>query len=982
MLDPKNNLAPPSAFFTEQLSAFEVWLDFGGKKDESPMHLPILLQVLLSQTHRLRALLLLKKYLDLGAEAVNLSLLVGICPYISKLLQRPSADIRQVLVSIWSHVIGFDPQVRVDLIRDKGHVNFIQFLVSKDMPIAQRCRSAFVLSELCADYPEGQQACYQQGLYRACLSVLSPPQSMVATAPFKRAVCLCIFKLLEGFTLAKYQCLTEAVEIGYMQLYPLLTDGDYVVRAVAVLTLGELFGASNYSPSVSSPLSSAPTDPSKPSYPNYAINMQSSIGASSSRDLDVRRRNLEVRQHELQLALQVLETCADGSALVRKEAVIALAKFLELPSHIECILVVSRGLISLQTSSSVGDRYEFKSPWVVSTVASQTLVTQVQLHLEQTLDEIPKSRDSTSGDVPSVEAIMATAYVRIWLALREVRFKDPHKSVAYAAGCIVSRVEDLALATVNFTSQGQLLDLSSQAGPAPIGDNYASVPLHPRLSSSTDSAREVGTSSRGLNAFASKNDLRLDIPASRESSIKSLGMFTNDLDTPAPPLISHLYSWCRRLFLVPELGYSSIEDPLSQDGKDALFRGQLMMDVLNEAKQAVSFFSVPFETKEVEDTSKQESIYSSRPKSPFELSRPKSPLDFPVAQGRSLDIAADGEGSASNGNEKKFRVEQRAALNIDTSNLVSVVVFHAHLDLLAVADGNKIGVWSLQDFSLVSSIDQSMPALPSLKASSSRSSRITSLNWVNQSSDSLLMAGSDDGALRIWRDSGDVTPTFSGTWENSVDHLSPTLAATFHALPDIADTSSGSGMIISWQQSTGSLVSAGNSSTIRLWDMAREQCVRVFQTGLDTCTTSLCAQTVSGSQSSAFLSIPSSSYNVDFDPPPWAWIVAGFADGTISVYDERVAYYGGKVHNVKEHRSWVVSTHMRLDIPEVISASVSGAIKFMDVRTMRTYKTIEVHKSPLTACSVHNFCPIIATGSHAQFIKLLSLAGEQLGMIR
>ena len=73
---------------------------------------------------------------------------------------------------------------------------------------------------------------------------------------------------------------------------------------------------------------------------------------------------------------------------------------------------------------------------------------------------------------------------------------------------------------------------------------------------------------------------------------------------------------------------------------------------------------------------------------------------------------------------------------------------------------------------------------------------------------------------------------------------------------------------------------------------------------------------------------------------------------------------------------------MRLDIPEVISASVSGAIKFMDVRTMRTYKTIEVHKSPLTACAVHNFCPIIATGSHAQFIKLLSLAGEQLGMIR
>jgi regulatory associated protein of mTOR len=41
-----------------------------------------------------------------------------------------------------------------------------------------------------------------------------------------------------------------------------------------------------------------------------------------------------------------------------------------------------------------------------------------------------------------------------------------------------------------------------------------------------------------------------------------------------------------------------------------------------------------------------------------------------------------------------------------------------------------------------------------------------------------------------------------------------------------------------------------------------------------------------------------------------------------------------------------------------------------------------VHKSPLTAVSVHNCAPIMATGSQAQFIKILTLAGDQLGMIK
>jgi len=60
-----------STFFTEQLTAFEVWLEFGTEEKKPPEQLPIVLQVLLSQQHRQRALVLLGKFLDLGYWAVN-----------------------------------------------------------------------------------------------------------------------------------------------------------------------------------------------------------------------------------------------------------------------------------------------------------------------------------------------------------------------------------------------------------------------------------------------------------------------------------------------------------------------------------------------------------------------------------------------------------------------------------------------------------------------------------------------------------------------------------------------------------------------------------------------------------------------------------------------------------------------------------------------------------------------------------------------
>ena len=213
---------------------------------------------------------------------MNLSLVVGIFPYVLKLLQSPAGEVRQLLVSIWASIIGFDRSCRQELVRDKMQGYFIQYLVAKekDMPAAQRCMAAFVLAEICNGYSDGQQSCLQQGLHRSCAAMLNAltieplfgpasggsagnapygsPSPFASTTPalpaahpsasassLKQWLCLCLYKLCEDFNWAKYLIITEMTHI---QVYPLLVDSDVLVRAAAVLALGELFGASALAP--------------------------------------------------------------------------------------------------------------------------------------------------------------------------------------------------------------------------------------------------------------------------------------------------------------------------------------------------------------------------------------------------------------------------------------------------------------------------------------------------------------------------------------------------------------------------------------------------------------------------------------------------------------------------------------------------------------------------------------------------------------
>lgn len=124
---------------------------------QAPEQLPIVLQVLLSLAHRLRALKLLARFMDLGPWAVNLALSVGLFPYVVKLLQSPAADVRPVIVHIWTKLLAVDTSCQADLVKDNGHKYFIHVLWNTNISSEERARAAYVLAVIAHDYRLGQQ---------------------------------------------------------------------------------------------------------------------------------------------------------------------------------------------------------------------------------------------------------------------------------------------------------------------------------------------------------------------------------------------------------------------------------------------------------------------------------------------------------------------------------------------------------------------------------------------------------------------------------------------------------------------------------------------------------------------------------------------------------------------------------------------------------------------------------------------------------
>jgi regulator-associated protein of mTOR len=932
----------PCAFFTEQLTAFEVWLEHAAEDKLPPEQLPIVLQVLLSQMHRVRALVLLARFLDLGPWAVDQALSVGIFPYVLKLLQSSAVELRDVLVFIWAKILASDSTCHSELVKDNGNVYFLRHLQSDSTSPPQRVLASFVLSVLMDNgHRAGQKSCLSYKLLKVCQYQLETDDPLL-----RQWLCLCMGKLWENFSEAQQEGLETGACMAIASRY--VMDDAPEVRASAVFALGTLVSYDRLEP------------------PANVTDTQMSLDADTN---DVAPEIVEQRRKDhaaLQILGQTLGLCQDVSVLVRHELLVALSRLCAHPRHIISLRLVAKSFATIEnlkkaaTASPRNVSRKARALLGIDAGKGQEATSAGNADDEEDIDHAALEQANLEKAVGSADATQV--YVNVWRVLHQMEKSDPFEKASNLAGVLLRQCQlEGPDNTVDSTRK--------RRGNASIDtDSLASSGLKRQMSAPNLQSNHLVNPTRlsvdvGLSGIGGK--------AQASNSTSRAHKIANNAGT--------FYRWCYSGFSKPLLKYN--EENILDIELDHAKREAEEWDSLNE--ETVHRGWLRRRNRNMILTAR--SMASGRPE----------------AQGEGgLNVPLVGIENFSGVEERKF--DQSAILD-NESEMTSKLLFHPFEPILVASDSRDgITVWNFEEGVKVKRF-----------SNKNRSgTRITALEWLNEHQSSLLAVGTDDGVVRVWsgkqkrhhtsavktsrlkpkdqlvwnslEDAGFVfagegddgyegsTPrdTVHGS-ETSTHRSKENMVTAWNAAPDLVPTNRGSGMVTSWQQANGRLYVGGNTKFIRSWDLVHEKCAMSIVSGTtDACLTSMTSLFDENRNSRA------------------GEIVAGFADGSLRVYDERVGAAGSAIimSNANEHRNWIVNVSMqRGHMGALVTGSVLGDIKIWDIRNglSTSVKTLDADKEyTMTTMAVQDYAPVIASGSHNQFIKILNTAGKILSVIR
>eukprot|EP00850_Spirogloea_muscicola_P012963 SM000086S23015 [mRNA] locus=s86:21057:31095:- [translate_table: standard] len=1029
LLNDPNAEFQPSPFFTEQLTAFEVWLEHGSEEKKPPEQLPIVLQVLLSQSHRLRALKLLGRFLDMGAWAVDLALSVGIFPYVLKLLQTTATELRQILVFIWTKILALDKSCQVDLVKDGGHIYFIKFLDSREaygdvreraMTAFERAMAAFVLAVIADSHPKGQAACIQAGLVGICLvHIQAAPQ---AEPLLLQWLCLCLGKLWDGARSAQQLALRDQAPLIVAQL---LTEPKPEVRASATYTLGTLI---HFGPSAS-----------EASHHGGSIEEESAEGSVSD------QADENSLAEERSIARTLLTVLNDASPLVRMELAVALARLVHSHNRLFCRAAAaylkppSSFILTSSASARTLPAHHAFSPQLAF-VGGSFLGEQAHGSFQRGLGSLAVKNHPTPsvavassssltmpvGASPS-PAVGPSPFLHDEMPDRGREGRDSSQAPTSARASLADRsTNDSSTGLTDRRLNGRVEE--AEKSDEELEDASAKGLADEKKDDEADPHGEVVDAERGAdgaNGLPAESGRLEDDRAQNEAEDQAtyvqciMAIYTLARD-PSPRVAALARQSLRSVGVEPVIkvspapgaGLGEQSAPQVQAARSEMPPYPVSMPGLTRStswvatstsgnmgnmwraatpsppSSAAAFISAPagmrraassYDFASPAATAGARGAYLANMTSPPPKSKQYSkaalaqaPVDSSVGAGSStpvqeppglpqstlyswscehfsrplLELAVDDEG------DHRRQERERAALDgisvahhsvvskvsdqiasFDTEAEVGsrAVLLHPFVPLVCIADEVEcIRIWNYED-GVTMNVFQNQ---------SSPGEGISRLCLLNELDESLLLIASCDGTVRVWKDySQQDRQRMASAW----------LAVQGHR-----PGARGKGAVVDWQQLMGFLYASGEISSIMVWDLHRELLAYNVPTQSDHAVTALSASHVHAGH-----------------------LVAGCSDGSVRIFDMRAR---GSPH---AQRVVGIDYQPGMDPTRLVSASIGGDIKFLDVRRDGLpYMSLDAHKGNMTALAVHRHANVIASGSAKQYIKVFSTGGEQLSMVR
>ncbi|KAJ5608878.1 hypothetical protein N7528_009445 [Penicillium herquei] len=825
-----------STFFAEQLTAFEVYLQSGPTEKNPPDQLPIVLQVLLSQAHRLRALILLSKFLDLGPWAVHLALSIGIFPYVVKLLQSAAQELKPVMVFIWARIMAVDYTVQNDLLKDNGIHYFISILnPSSPIPVGNasehRAMCAFIVSIFCKGYPQGQNVCLSGELFDSCLKHLGDVENPL----LRQWSCLCLSMLWCDFPEAKWmgiRCSAPA------RLCELNFDPVPEVRAAMLHAVTTFIGIPDL------------TD--------------------------------QVAQIEESLALAVLPMSADGSVIVRKELLVFFSTFVK--RHQNKFLVAAYEELHNEKRSLQRRLYD-ASPMSPSEIQNGSL------ELDAKIPQL--SRNTTFGTLWKQILILSV---------------DPHPDIAQGAGVIVDYIHLILLespmSTLADKIRIEILDLTYRLSQKlqiseRLEAKKTALPSMPQ-SSIAPTTKQEGYLSLGFKRTASY-----------AASLKNLAFGAYHL-APTPTSRGFQY-----------------RDP---EGVPIIPLKSRFLDWSTEVISKLSLNVKQTHNKFYENVLTLEKYFREPQMKPNEPDEPGSSDYNERLWRRSRNEKIIAETQPLKGKAGTSRWDNSISLLSNSSQPLKMC-FHQFEDHIAVADDrDTIAIWDWQSHKRLNQFSNGNPV----------GSKINEVRYINEDDQALLLTGSSDGVLKLFRN-----------YESARDIE---VVTAFRALPELIPSNRNAGLVLDWQQGQGKALVAGDVKVIRVWNAATEVCTNDIPARSGSCITSLTSDQVAG--------------NI---------FVAGFGDGAVRVFDQRLKPTTSMVKVWRDHKQWITNVHMqRGGLRELISGSRNGEIRLWDLRMNDALSTIFATKDTLRTLSVHEHAPVFSMGTNRHEVKTFNVDGTYL----